>query len=263
MDTICFKSLFLHSNSTYEVNIILRMFSLVGIAMLLLLTSLKSTRLDPRDIIGAWQYGPATDRTVMIATDRVFTVAKYNIPGKKLISSYGGTWRMDGNKLLQKIEWNSVDTSQVGKEISLAIQLEKGKLIVKEKSESWSRADNGKPGELAGAWIISGNYINDKVTKRASPLFPRRTMKILSGTRFQWIAYNVKTRQFINAGGGSYTADNGKYTEMIEFFTKTPESVGKALSFQYSFVDGDWRHKGEKSTGGALDECWSRRETLE
>lgn len=55
----------------------------------------------------------------------------------------------------------------------------------------------------------------------------------------------------------------GSIRKMIEFFTKTPESVGKALNFQYSFVDGDWRHKGEKSTGGALDECWSRRETLE
>jgi hypothetical protein len=31
----------------------------------------------------------------------------------------------------------------------------------------------------------------------------------------------------------------------------------------YSFVDGDWRHKGVKSTGGPMDECWSRRATLE
>lgn len=246
-----------------KTNIILRIIPLLGIPIIFLLTSLNPIGLNTQDIIGAWQYGPATDRTVMITTDKVFSVAKYNIPGKTLISSYGGTWRIDGNKLLQKIEWNSSDTAQVGKEISFAIQLADGKLFVKKKNETWSRADNGKPGELMGAWIITGNYVNDKVKKRASPFFPRRTMKILSGTRFQWIAYNVETKQFINSGGGSYTTDNGKYTETIEFFTKTPESVGKTLSFQYSFVDGDWRHKGEKSTGGALDECWSRRETLE
>lgn len=67
----------------------------------------------------------------------------------------------------------------------------------------------------------------------------------------------------MNAGGGTYTNANGKYTENIEFFTKTPESVGKTLVFDYSFVNDDWRHKGEKSTGGPMDECWSRRETLE
>ncbi len=88
-------------------------------------------------------------------------------------------------------------------------------------------------------------------------------MKVLAGSRFHWIAYNVEAKQFINAGGGTYSAKDGKYTEQVEFFTKTPESVGKVLNFQYSFVDGDWRHKGEKSTGGPLDECWSKRETLE
>lgn len=51
-------------------------------------------------------------------------------------------------------------------------------------------------------------------------------------------------------------------TETIEFFTKTAESVGKSLAFDYSFVNGDWRHKGQKSTGGSMDECWSKRETL-
>ncbi len=88
-------------------------------------------------------------------------------------------------------------------------------------------------------------------------------MKVLSGKYFQWIAYNVAAKTFINAGGGTYTTANGKYTENIEFFTKTSESVGKSLAFDYSFVNGDWRHKGQKSTGGDMDECWSKRETLE
>ncbi len=88
-------------------------------------------------------------------------------------------------------------------------------------------------------------------------------MKVLSGKYFHWIAYNVATKAFMNAGGGTYTTINGKYTEHIEFFTKTSESVGKSLSFNYSFADGDWRHRGEKSTGGPMDECWSRRDSLE
>ena len=237
--------------------------ALTGIAAIFALSSLKPAAIDAKDVIGAWSYGTAANKTVMIKTDKVFSVANYDIPGRKFISSYGGTWRIDGNKLITKIEWNSKDKDQVGKELSHDIRLNEGKLLVKEKNETWNRVDDGKPGALMGAWIITGNYANDKVSKRPSPFGSRRTMKVLSGTQFHWIAYNVETKEFTNAGGGTYTTDNGKYSENIEFFTKTAESVGKHLTFQYSFVDGDWRHKGEKSTGGPMDECWSRRETLE
>ncbi len=231
-------------------------------AFVLLLSSLRTKNIDTKDLLGAWGYGPAEQRTVMINTDKIFSVATYDVPSKKFISSYGGTWRVDGNKLVKKIEWNSKDSTQVGKELTEDIELSGNKLVGKNK-ETWNRLDDGKPGALMGAWIITGNFRNDSVQKRANPFYPRRTMKVLSGKYFHWIAYNVVTKDFQNAGGGTYTTNNGKYTENIEFFTKTSESVGKTLVFDYSFVSGDWRHKGQKSTGGPMDECWSKRETLE
>ena len=232
-------------------------------AAVIFLISLKPVMVDKKDIIGAWGYGSPENRVVMINTDKVFSVATYDVPGKKFISSYGGVWRVEGNKLIKKIEWNSRDSNQVGKEIAENVQIADGKLVTAQNNEIWSRLDDGKPGELMGAWIITGNFRNDSVSKRANPFYPRRTMKVLSGKYFHWIAYNVVTKSFMNAGGGTYTTANGKYTETIEFFTKTAESVGKTLVFDYSFVNGDWRHKGEKSTGGPMDECWSKRETLE
>lgn len=231
-----------------------------SLVITILLTSFTNP-IEPKDIIGAWGYGNPENRTVMINTEKVFSVATYDLPGKKLISSYGGVWRIDGNSLVKKIEWHSKDSAQVGKEFKEPIEIKGGKLI--NKDETWTRLDDGKPGALMGAWVITGNYRNDSVSKRASPFYPRRTMKVLSGKYFHWIAYNVVTKSFMNAGGGTYTTENGKYTENIEFFTKTPESVGKKLTFDYSFVNGDWRHKGEKSTGGAMDECWTKREQLE
>ena len=237
--------------------------SLFSAAAMFLLSSLKPITIDTKDIVGAWGYGPEENRTVMVNTDKIFSVATYDIPGKKFISSYGGTWRVDGNNLISKVEWNSMDGAQVGKEITANVQIKNGKLLVRQKNETWNRMDDGKPGELMGAWIITGSFANDTPSKRSSPFYPRRTMKVLSGKYFQWIAYNVATKTFMNAGGGTYTTANGKYTENIEFFTKTSESVGKTLVFDYSFVNGDWRHKGQKSTGGPMDECWSKRETLE
>lgn len=228
-----------------------------------MLSAFNLLAIDSKDIIGAWEYGTPENKTVMINTERVFSVATYNLTGKKFISSYGGLWRIENNRLIKKIEWNSIDSTQVGKEIAEDVEMSRDILFIKSKKETWKRLDNGKPGALMGAWVITGNYRNDSVFKRANPFFPRRTMKVLSGRYFHWIAYNINTRSFTNAGGGTYTTDNGKYTENIEFFTKTAESVGKNLVFDYSFVNGDWRHKGEKSTGGAMDECWSKRETLE
>ena len=226
-------------------------------------TAFNPVTIDAKDIIGAWGYGTPANRTVMINTNNVFSVATYDVAGKKFISSWGGVWHIDNNKLIRQIEWNSTDSTQVGKITTEDVAILKNRLIVKNNNETWTRLDNGKPGALLGAWIITGNYSNDSVSKRANPFFPRRTMKVLSGKYFHWIAYNVKTKSFTNAGGGTYSTANGKYTENIEFFTKTSGSIGKSLVFDYSFVNGDWRHKGEKSTGGAMDECWSRRETLE
>ena len=236
------------------------LFSIIAISSL---TSFNINHITASAILGAWGYGTPDKKTVMINTDKIFAVALYDLPNKKFVSSYGGTYRVENNKLIKKIEWNSQDSTQVGKEITEDIQLTNDKLSSKTSKETWTRLDDGKPGVLMGAWIITGNYQNDKVSKRSSPFYPRRTMKILSGKYFHWIAYNVVTKTFMNAGGGTYTTENGNYTEKIEFFTKTTESVGKTLTFNYSFVDGDWRHKGEKSTGGPMDECWTKRETLE
>jgi hypothetical protein len=239
-------------------------FFLAVISVCALLTSYISAPVKKAlAVTGAWGYGPTDNRTVMIFSGNVFAVANYDVPGKKFISSYGGTWKLDGDKLVRTIEWNSKDSSTVGKVWTQDAGTAGNSLTISGSNEKWSRLDDGGPGALAGAWIITGNFNNDKASKRANPFGPRRTMKVLSGKQFHWIAYNVATKQFQNAGGGTYTTDNGKYTENIEFFTKTAESVGKSLVFDYSFVDGDWRHRGQKSTGGPMDECWTKRETLE
>ena len=108
--------------------------SLFSVAAMFLLSSLKPITIDTKDIVGAWGYGPEENRTVMVNTDKIFSVATYDIPGKKFISSYGGTWRVDGNNLIRKVEWNSMDSAQVGKEITVNVQIKNGKLLVQQKN---------------------------------------------------------------------------------------------------------------------------------
>ena len=90
----------------------------------------------------------------------------------------------------------------------------------------------------------------------------RKTMKILSGTRFQWIAYNNETKEFFGTGGGTYTTANDKYTESIEFFSRDSSRVGAKLEFDFSLIEGDWRHRGKSSKGDPIDEIWSKREKI-
>ncbi len=85
-------------------------------------------------------------------------------------------------------------------------------------------------------------------------------MKILSGTRFQWIAYNTKTKQFLASGGGTYSTQHGIYTENIEFFSRDDTRVGLQLKFDFDIENGEWHHSGLSSKGDPIDEVWSKRQ---
>ena len=122
-----------------------------------------------------------------------------------------------------------------------------------------TRIDDGTPGELQGAWLMSGRVRDGKEQMRDTS-GARKTMKLLSGTRFQWIAYNIETKEFSGTGGGTYTTVNGKYTENIEFFSRDDSRVGASLEFDFSLVDGTWNHRGFSSKGDAMHEIWSVRQ---
>jgi len=87
---------------------------------------------------------------------------------------------------------------------------------------------------------------------------PRKTLKILSGTRFQWAAINPETKQFSGTGGGTYTFENGKYTENIEFFSRDNSRVGASLTFDGEVSGDKWKHSGNSSTGNPIAEIWTR-----
>jgi hypothetical protein len=87
----------------------------------------------------------------------------------------------------------------------------------------------------------------------------RKTIKILSASRFQWVALNSETGEFFGTGGGTYTFKDGKYIEQIEFFSRDASRVGASLSFTADLKDGDWHHAGLSSKGDRIYEIWSRK----
>ena len=204
-----------------------------------------------------------SNSTIKIVQDGYFTVAVYDERNKKFIGTYGGTYTSANGRLTETYEFNTFDSTQVGKSVS-------GRSIIKNGSwqtaglgrenksnETWEKLGEQKSNSpLAGTWRITGRERNGEMsTMRPGP---RKTLKVLSGTRFQWIAFNTETAEFSGTGGGTYTAKDGKYTESIEFFSRDSSRIGMQLNFNYEVKDGKWHHTGQSSTGNKVNEIWER-----
>jgi len=211
---------------------------------------------------GAWEQVATGTRSTRVASEKYFAVAIYNIEEKKFIGTYGGSYSVAGNTVTELQEFNTLHPEFIGQKTTYSFTLKEGKLTatLKEGKTEWFKVDDGTPGKLAGAWLITGRKSGDQMSEITPGA--RKTMKILTGTRFQWIAYNAETKEFLGTGGGTYITENGKYTEEILFFSRDNSRVGASLTFDYSLEDGRWRHKGLSSKGDPIDEVWTMREKL-
>ena len=209
-------------------------------------------------IVGAWELkGDDGTMGLWIITEKHFSVTYYS--ANEFQYTEGGMWSAAGKgKLKFTLEYHTRNTHLVGETKEHEVVMKGNKLKI--GGTEWTRIDNGSPGALAGAWLITGRYVDGEMSERTPGV--RRTMKILSGTKFQWIAYNIETKEFFGTGGGSYTTVNGKYTEHIEFFSRDNSRVGASLQFDYNLENGKWRHSGKSSKGDPLDEVWTKRDAL-
>jgi hypothetical protein len=225
-----------------------------------LVSALQSIAQVPTGIVGAWRTQNEKGEIVMICSEKYFSAAVYS--NNAFAGTCGGSYRIEGNTFIEVHEFNTMKPEMIGKEMRTPVEIKKDRIVFKENNENqdWTKVDDGMPGALAGAWLITGRM--EKGSLNQITPGARRTMKILSGTRFQWIAYNVETKEFFGTGGGIYSAANGKYSETIEFFSRDQTRVGKTLVFDFSLDGGNWRHKGLSSKGDPIDEVWTKREKL-
>lgn len=214
-------------------------------------------------LIGGWTSESGDERTTRIFTEKYFSRAIFNPKTNDFIGTAGGTWILQGGNLVEFYEFHTLNPELIGKEARFPVEVGDDSFTLGSGGEKTrvTRIDDGTPGKLAGAWVITGRY-RDGDMHRMTPGV-RKTMKILSGKYFQWIAYNTETKEFSGTGGGTYTTVDGKYTEHIEFFSRDKTRVGASLGFDFALEDGQWQHKGLSSRGDPIDEIWTRREVLD
>lgn len=218
---------------------------------------------------GAWEMqtiaGDISQTQLILFSGDYFTWTTHERDNGAFISTKGGSWKLKEDLLILEFEFHTVDTSLIGLNEKWTLSLNKNNLQLKnlegENSKDLSFKDaNGNQGssDLSNPWLFHGRKRNGELTFRDVNL-PRKTMKILTADRFQWIAYNVDTKQFFGTGGGKYELNDGQYIENIKFFSRDNSRVGASLTFNYEIVNGDWHHSGYSSKGAPMYEIWSKR----
>ncbi len=233
-----------------------------------LLTGPNTSKLTLANALeGAWEIETVNGeklahRGAMLIQAPYAFYTEFDVEKKTFVGSQGGMIEIMGNKMSLKVEFDTWNADHIGVEYEITASLKGSQVTLNFEADGQSyemklnRSDNGS-GDLAGAWRITDRMRNGEMT--AMRMGPRKTIKMITGTRFQWAAYNPDTRQFSGTGGGTVILENGKYNEHIEFFSRNPDRVGADLSFDYN-VDGDkWDHSGLSSTGNPIREIWTRQ----
>lgn len=211
-----------------------------------------------QELKGAWIHKDNAKEEILLVVDGYYTYTVYSKIEKKFTETRGGSYTLNGNQLYVTIEFDTNDSEQTGKPIAYSFFMNGDQLEVDVDSRkmTYKKIDDGSA-PLSGVWHITSQMREGKLV----PIHrtgTRKTLKILSGTRFQWVAIDPGTKEFFGTGGGVYEFVNGKYAEQIEFFSRDGGRVGALLSFNGKLEDDDWHHSGLSSKGERIYEVWSR-----
>ncbi|WP_226389729.1 hypothetical protein [Penaeicola halotolerans] len=233
-------------------------------SIMTLILAIASMQLSAQQLDGAWKLVAENGQTVSdeehikIIQEGYYAVAARKLPAGEFIHTFGGPLEVKENSYLEQYDFHTASPDKVGTMQVYQSSMNGNRMTITSqgKSQTWEKlAENAD--DLTGLWVFTGRAGGEGGEVRRSTPGARRTVKILSGGRFQWIAFNSETKQFSGSGGGTYSANDGNYTENILFFSRDDKRVGASLGFNYEVKDGEWHHSGNSSTGSPIYEIWS------
>lgn len=210
---------------------------------------------------GAWKSQEPTGSTsTLIVADNYLCIASYSVNNKYFERAEGGPFTMSGDQMTYTPEFNSADTTKIGIPVVFTVTKKDDILTLRyEEAMVWMVVDEAANAPMAGAW-----HITEKASDGQGELMKihqdgtRKTLKILSGTRFQWFSIDPAVKEFYATGGGTYTVKDGKYTENIQFFSKDNNRVSTSLKFDWKLDNGRWDHSGKGTDGKPVHEIWEK-----
>ncbi len=187
-----------------------------------------------------------------------FVHSVYETTPPRFVKTVGGFYTTQGDTLKVALEFNSNYQEDGISVLAIPYQLQGLRLLLDTGEQMAFTAAEGEAQALDGQWLFATRG-PDSGQERRGEQNTRKTLKFLLNGRFQWIAYDTEGFQFKGTGGGSYTANDGKYTERIDYFSRDNARVGASLEFQYELQENDWHHRGKNSRGKPMYEIWAKR----
>ena len=218
------------------------------------ISALRPPQTNP--LAGTWRLQEAGRTTLITIADGYLMQTTYE--PARFIATKGGPYKQEAGQLLVTSEFDTADSSRVGQSDAYRFNLRNDLLTLTTPSgnQTFNRIVES-PTALTGLWRITART-GQGGQRTPMPRGPRKTIKLLTGSRFQWVALNPETKQFFGTGGGTYTLSGNDYTESIDFFSRDNSRTGRSIPFGAAINGDEWHHTGQSSTGGTVDEIWSR-----
>jgi hypothetical protein len=235
---------------------------LYGVLASCILVSVVASSFRPlvhvANIKGAYITRSGDTSQVILFTDGYFSQTGYANQGRTFLFTKGGPYQQNNGAIQVKLEYDTRESGNVGTNYLVPIVAGAKELNtqINGRKQAWQILDDGT-GPLAGAWHITQRMQEGKL-QTIHQTGTRKTIKLLTGSQFQWVAIDPGVRGFYGTGGGNYTFRDGKYSEHIAFFSRDSSRVGASLQFNGKVENSDWHHSGKSSKGDDIYEVWSR-----
>ena len=102
--------------------------------------------------VGAWErfYDDEDGnniRSVVIFSEKFQSIAMYNAESGEFIYSNGGTWKLDGSMMTEKVEFDTANSERVGDELTFEVIITNNSLSIPDANWEFSKIDDGMPGD--------------------------------------------------------------------------------------------------------------------
>lgn len=216
---------------------------------------------------GAWRLieedgKKVNQETIKLYSNSFFTYATYDSSSGNFIEAGGGTYFYEFFNYTETVEIDSNEPALSGTKRSYKALLDDNVLTLTNlkdgKVRVWEKFDEADDYEMTTCWRIHKKRDQGDEDWRKIVYSPRKTLKMLTNNRYQVLAFNSSTGEFIGSSGGTWNKEPRLYQENIEFFSKNPSNVGRSLEFNRKMDDGLWHHTGNQTDGDLMMEVWLR-----
>lgn len=173
----------------------------------------------------------STMRETKILSPTHFIYIASNVKGDSLVfnRSFGGTWRVEGNKYIETPTMGSQEGfDQVKTDFTWRIEGDKfirqgtiipansKKITIDELVFQKVKEDKTTTNPLVGTWTqLSSSFTHADGTKGSHPNATHSRFQVISPTH--WMRISEKDKKYENAMGGSYTLEGNKAYPKIEW----------------------------------------------